>query len=231
MLRNYSPARWAYFAAHAREAYQWQCPTVTALEELFGRRAPKMWIDEQVTHLFLTSQSRDASQSSAQIGSFSATFAGTVGRYKLTEVMLFFARYAAGVYGRSFAAFDARSVGQTFHHEFLAERRSELSQLEADREAERQRNERTGRNSHCVSREQYLAIGPDDGMHLLLQIHPTFPTEWMGHLSRFLRIDEQVLAEHILRNERVEAVVPQREVGRLDKLVRSRLVEVIDSWV
>ncbi len=230
-MRNYSPARWPFFAAHARQAYQWQCPTVTALEELFGRRAPKMWIDEQVTHLFLTSQSRDASQSSAQIGSFADTFAGTVGRYKLTEVMLFFARYAAGVYGRSFAAFDARSVGQTFHHEFLAERRSELSQIEAEREAERQREERTGRSSHCVSRERYLAIAPDEGMHLLLTIHPSFPAEWMVHLSRLLRVDEQQLAEHIMRGEQLEAVVPQREVSRLDKLVKARLVRVDDSWV
>ncbi len=231
MLCNYSPRHWAYFAGHVREAYQWQCPTVSALEQLFGRMAPKMWIDEQVTHLFLTSLSKDASLGDAQIGAFSATFAGTVGRYKLTEVMLFFARYGAGVYGRSFAAFDARGIGQTFHHEFLAERRSELSQLEAKREAERQAKERGVRSSHCVSRERYLALRPSDGMHLLLSIDPSFPKEWLAPLAKLLRLDEDELADHIVKVEPVECCVPQGEVSRLDKLVRAKLLTVDDSWV
>lgn len=229
-MLNYSPQRWAYMAAHVADAYRWQCPSVSALATLFGRTAPKMWIDEQVTHLFLTSQSRDGSQS-AQICSFADTFASTVGRYKLTEVMLFFARYASGVYGRSLSAFDARVVGQTFHHEFLTERRSELSQLEAEAEAKRLAEERTLRRSHCVSRERYLSLLPTDVMHLRLWVHPAFPAEWMELLASLLGLEEQELAEHIMHQESFEAQVVQREVHRLDRLVRWNLMRVEDSWV
>lgn len=118
-MRNYSPANWGVVAQSARRAYLWVCPTVGALAPLFGPRCPVMWLDEQVTHLFLTSQSRDASAAAAQIEAFVGSFVGTVAEFKLTEVMLFLARYKAGVYGRSFAAFDVRNVGQTFHHEFV----------------------------------------------------------------------------------------------------------------
>ena len=151
-MRNYSPANWGVVAQSARRAYLWVCPTVGALAPLFGPRCPVMWLDEQVTHLFLTSQSRDASAAAAQIEAFVSSFVGTVAEFKLTEVMLFLARYKAGVYGRSFAAFDVRNVGQTFHHEFVQQRRQELQAIEAEATAGRDGEERRLRAAHAVSR-------------------------------------------------------------------------------
>ena len=150
VMRNYSPANWGVVAQSARRAYLWVCPTVGALAPLFGPRCPVMWLDEQVTHLFLTSQSRDASAAAAQIETFVSSFVGTVAEFKLTEVMLFLARYKAGVYGRSFAAFDVRNVGQTFHHEFVQQRRQELQAIEAEATAGRDGEERRLRAAHAM---------------------------------------------------------------------------------
>lgn len=163
VMRNYSPANWGVVAQSARRAYLWVCPTVGALAPLFGPRCPVMWLDEQVTHLFLTSQSRDASAAAAQIETFVSSFVGTVAEFKLTEVMLFLARYKAGVYGRSFAAFDVRNVGQTFHHEFVQQRRQELQAIEAEATAGRDGEERRLRAAHAVSREDYLRLQRDGG--------------------------------------------------------------------
>lgn len=163
VMRNYSPANWGVVAQSARRAYLWVCPTVGALAPLFGPRCPVMWLDEQVTHLFLTSQSRDASAAAAQIEAFVGSFVGTVAEFKLTEVMLFLARYKAGVYGRSFAAFDVRNVGQTFHHEFVQQRRQELQAIEAEATAGRDGEERRLRAAHAVSREAYLRLQRDGG--------------------------------------------------------------------
>lgn len=163
VMRNYSPANWGVVAQSARRAYLWVCPTVGALAPLFGPRCPVMWLDEQVTHLFLTSQSRDASAAAAQIEAFVGSFVGTVAEFKLTEVMLFLARYKAGVYGRSFAAFDVRNVGQTFHHEFVQQRRQELQAIEAEATAGRDGEERRLRAAHAVSREDYLRLQRDGG--------------------------------------------------------------------
>lgn len=163
VMRNYSPANWGVVAQSARRAYLWVCPTVGALAPLFGPRCPVMWLDEQVTHLFLTSQSRDASAAAAQIETFVSSFVGTVAEFKLTEVMLFLARYKAGVYGRSFAAFDVRNVGQTFHHEFVQQRRQELQAIEAEATAGRDGEERRLRTAHAVSREAYLRLQRDGG--------------------------------------------------------------------
>lgn len=96
VMRNYSPANWGVVAQSARRAYLWVCPTVGALAPLFGPRCPVMWLDEQVTHLFLTSQSRDASAAAAQIEAFVSSFVGTVAEFKLTEVMLLWVCPAEG---------------------------------------------------------------------------------------------------------------------------------------
>lgn len=49
--------------------------------------------------------------------------------YKLTELMLFFARYKAGKYDNSFSSFDARRIGNAFFKEFVPERNYELDAI------------------------------------------------------------------------------------------------------
>jgi nitrite reductase/ring-hydroxylating ferredoxin subunit len=61
---------------------------------------------------------------------FSASFAAEAGRYKLSELMLFFARYKAGRYDKSFSTFDCRRIGNSFFREFLPDRTDELYRIE-----------------------------------------------------------------------------------------------------
>ncbi len=64
---------------------------------------------------------------------FCQSFASQVKAYKLSELMLFFARYKAGKYDNSFASFDARRIGNAFFKEFNSERNYELDAINRKR--------------------------------------------------------------------------------------------------
>ena len=58
--------------------------------------------------------------------STSCPFAQEVRQYKLSELMLFFARYKAGRYDNSYSSFDTKRIGNAFFKEFLPQRNAEL---------------------------------------------------------------------------------------------------------
>lgn len=229
-MLNYSPKNWGLVADSPERAYAWQCPTVTALGTLYGSACPRMWMDEQVTHLFLTSQSRDAAQADAQVGPFVDAFTGTVAGYKLSEVMLFLARYKAGVYGRSFAAFDVRNVGQTFHHEFLTDRRRELTLIEERAAAKRAEIERKSRNKHAITREVYAALQPTDRVRLVVELNPTLPATWLAPTARLFQLEgAEAVANAITQHQLIEAEVPFAHLPRITRACCQGAWRVIDS--
>lgn len=60
---------------------------------------------------------------------FAASFSNEASTYKLSELMLFFARYKAGKYDNSYSSFDTRRIGNAFFKEFLPARQIELDRI------------------------------------------------------------------------------------------------------
>lgn len=89
-----------------------------------------------VTGLFGASSSREKGNADG-IHVFSEAFAAQVKGFKLSELMLFFARYKAGRYDNSYASFDARRIGNAFFKEFVNERNAELDRINRNAEQER----------------------------------------------------------------------------------------------
>ncbi len=174
LQRHYGPAHWHLMVLAPQRAYEWICPTVAQLDELYGRGSARTWVDQQLTALFLTSGSRDGTLSTT-IGLFADTFAATIGHFKLSEVMLFFGRYRTGIYDGAFATFDARRIGQAFHTEFLRERRKELAHLEELRQAAEKVREERLRRRHAISYERYRTAPPDRRYGLRLRLHADAP--------------------------------------------------------
>lgn len=98
-------------------------------ETAYGRGEAANWIDIQVSALFGASSKSDLELAKG-IGIFANTFAAEVRTYKLSELMLFFARYKAGVYDNSYATFDTRRIGNAFFKEFVPQRSQELAAIE-----------------------------------------------------------------------------------------------------
>lgn len=141
--RAYNPANWGYAAAHPAKAYEAHCPTLREMDAIYGSGAAANWIDMQVSALFGASSKADTELANS-IGIFADTFAAEVRAYKLSELMLFFARYKAGVYDNSYATFDTRRIGNAFFKEFLPRRAYEVDMLERRRiEQEQERMQST----------------------------------------------------------------------------------------
>lgn len=108
------------------------CPTLVAYEQIYGEGVSADWIRIQVLTLFGASNCKDAGVADG-IKLFAQSFAQEVKTYKLSELMLFFARYKAGKYDNSYASFDARRIGNAFFNEFRKERNNELDKINRER--------------------------------------------------------------------------------------------------
>lgn len=129
---QFSPIHWGYTINNADKAYMADCPTLAQYGELYGPNFPADWVRIQVIALYGTSTNRDKGVADG-IRLFAEAFAAEVRQYKLSELMLFFARYKAGRYDNSYASFDAKRIGNAFFKEFLKERPYEMDKAERSR--------------------------------------------------------------------------------------------------
>lgn len=124
----FSPANWGYTLNHVNEAYQADCPTLLQYDEVYGEEASVEWVKIQLLALYGASNCKDIGIVDG-IDLFARAFAGDVKTFKISELLLFFARYKAGRYDNSFASFDSKRIGNAFRFEFLKERNYELDKI------------------------------------------------------------------------------------------------------
>lgn len=139
--RVFSPNNWGYTLSHPDKAYQAECPTLAAYEHIYGDGLSADWIRLQVLTLYGASNCKDVGIADG-IKLFAEAFAQEVKAYKLSELMLFFARYKAGKYDNSYASFDAKRIGNVFFTEFVKERNYELDKINREKMKEEIENRR-----------------------------------------------------------------------------------------
>lgn len=130
--RQFSPNNWGYTLSHPDKAYMADCPTLVDYEQIYGEGVSADWIYLQVLALYGSSGNKEKGIADG-ILLFAQSFAQEVKTYKLSELMLFFARYKAGKYDNSYASFDARRIGNAFFNEFRKERNNELDKINRER--------------------------------------------------------------------------------------------------
>lgn len=113
---------------NTEKAYTADCQTMYDIFDKFGEDYAELWIMGQVLALYGSSSNKDKGVAGG-LKIFAQSFASQVKSYKLSELMLFFARYKAGKYDNSFASFDARRIGNAFFKEFIPERNYELDAI------------------------------------------------------------------------------------------------------
>lgn len=93
--RVFSPTQWGYTLQNPEKAYMADCPSLMQYDALYGHGSSEYWIDIQVSGIFGASNSKEKGVADG-IRIFCQSFASQVKAYKLSELMLFFARYKAG---------------------------------------------------------------------------------------------------------------------------------------
>ena len=149
-MAAYSPAVWAHVARHADRAHRADVPTLHGMDAAYGTGSAARWVGVQVTALYTVSPKADPGAADG-IPLFASSFAASAGAFKVSEVLLFFARYAAGRYDDSFAAFDTRRIGNAFFGAFARERAAAIVRMERAEADRRRRAEQERWERYCAT--------------------------------------------------------------------------------
>lgn len=128
----YSATLQPLLLASPEKAYSEKSPVIGDLGRMYHPEAPALWVETQLQTLDFASQTKEGADGKA-LTEFSRLFAAQYGGIKLTEFLLFVARFKLGRYGKFYGYFDTLTIGEAFR-KFLRERGDELAVLERARE-------------------------------------------------------------------------------------------------
>lgn len=151
-LALFNPSVQASVIDKAERCYFGSAPCLSAVGKAYGSGTVASWLEIQLRDLAnYAGQREKLSESQSQ-----QTAMAIIGGYSflnMAELLLFFARYKAGRYGRFYGAVDPLAITNALR-EFCKQRVSEITAIEYARQAA----ERDKAAEGCVSREEYEAI-------------------------------------------------------------------------
>lgn len=125
--RNLQP----YLLKNNEKAYSEKSPVLGVIDHAYGQGCAALWVKTQLLTIDLIAGLKEPADMAA-LDKFSQLFVAKYGHIKLTEFLLFCARFSLGMYGRFYGCFDPIMIGNNFS-KFLKERRDELDIIERKR--------------------------------------------------------------------------------------------------
>lgn len=138
------------FARNERAAFMGDYPTLTDIRLTFGGRSDEMWLLPQIANISAFSGAKLLDGSQQQ---YLAQLIATEYHYlKITELLLFFYKFACGEYGKFYGSVDPMVIMQALHW-FREERAQHIDRFEQE---ERERAEAEHNRLHPpITREQW----------------------------------------------------------------------------
>lgn len=109
-------------------AYLSEAPTIGLVSEVFGSDNASLWVKTQILTIDFYNGTSKVGDYDA-IGEASRLFVREYGYIKLTEFLLFVARFKLGIYGKFYGSFDLITLGKAFK-EFLRDKQKEILNIE-----------------------------------------------------------------------------------------------------
>ena len=224
LCEHYSSKYWGQLLQTPLRAYEAKGPVLGCINDIYGPGSAEKWVAMQIIEILVTTRAEPNDKVWKAIQSFVASFSSSAHIFKLTELMLFFARYKNGMYETTYAAFDVRNIGQVFFHNFLAERHGELGVVEERRQVERARRERALRKSHAVSYERFRGAPQSTRYGVRLRFCIPLASIAVQDLCATFHIPYPPTSEV------VETVVNKGELRALAPHAVAHQIVVEDSW-
>lgn len=142
----YSTSLQPILLADLDKAYSEKSPALSDLERMYGYGSSALWVKTQLLTIDFASSTKEGADENA-LNEFSGLFVGQYHYIKLTEFILFVARFKLGRYGKFYGYFDTITVGEAFR-KFLRERSDELEVIirRRNNQAQEQRQAPVERN-------------------------------------------------------------------------------------
>ena len=120
----YSTSLQPILLADLDKAYSEKSPTLSDLERMYGDGSSALWAKTQLLTIDFASATKESADENA-LNEFSNLFVRQYHYIKLTEFILFVARFKLGRYGKFYGYFDTITIGEAFR-KFLKDRSDEL---------------------------------------------------------------------------------------------------------
>lgn len=120
----YSTSLQTIILSDMEKAYSEKSPTMSDLERMYGCDSSSLWVKTQLLTIDFASSTKESADIDA-LSEFSRLFVAQYHYIKLTEFLLFIARFKLGKYGKFYGYFDTITVGEAFR-KFLRERSEEM---------------------------------------------------------------------------------------------------------
>lgn len=170
------------FAAQPLHCYLGNAPTLKRVGRECGDEFVVAWLSKQI-HEYVKTLSTADQFTVADIQNLALVIYSAYSSLNLEEVMLFFSRLAAGIYG-IVGYSNARGENITARiRQFLEDRRREIERYERERERIERAAEEEHRRKYAVSRETYKQMlatlaaerfgGDEDEARKYIATHPT----------------------------------------------------------
>lgn len=170
-LKMFNPDMQYSYCRDLQRVYTGKAPTLSVLDEAFGKNITETWLAIQIRNLSEFSGVKDKLDT-AQIDMLAKTIIATFHYLKVTELMHFFLLFKSGKYGKFYGAVDCIVITEALQ-DFCRERNEKLYQYE---EEERKRKEAIEQERHDREVERFRA---------LLNAYGITPHEWVKNQDLF----------------------------------------------
>lgn len=163
MLKRFNPGVQRYCAANIDRCFTGDAPSLWQVRKAYGGDALDSWLDIQLTDLVNFCGVKGKEDFSRITDAVVAVVADNFGYLKLSELMLFFNQFKAGMYGRFYGSVDPMVITEALQSflEFRAQHlriihRKQETECRLKRESERAEQERRG---ELLTAEEWKEIG------------------------------------------------------------------------
>lgn len=181
ITENYPSYVQTLFAARPLECYMGNAPTLKRVGRECGDEFVVAWLCKQL-HEYVKTLSTADQLSTDDIQNLALVIYSAYSSLNLAEVMLFFSRLAAGIYGIvGYNSVRGENITARIR-QFLEDRRRELDLYERQREEQQRRAEEERRKLHAVDYSTYKSLlaklaaerfaGDEDAARAYLAAHP-----------------------------------------------------------
>lgn len=134
----FNPSQQVLFARHKEKCLMGQCPTLVDIRRIWGNQCSETWIEIQLRDLAEYSGAREK-PNILQLEEAARMICEEFYYLKLSELMLFFARYKTGHYGKFYGSVDLMAITEALQ-EFKLWRFDEINRIEERQATEKRMN-------------------------------------------------------------------------------------------
>lgn len=155
----YKPDRQEVCAMDLRRTLSRNAPTLYVVQEAYGRDNVLGWVSGQLaTIAMFTGVHQGDVVMTHQLLAMAKVIVSNFPAMRVTDMMLFIARFKAGYYGRFYGTFDPMVLTEAISQHFLPWIRQLRHEMISERQREEQRRQREHNDEVLIGYSEYLAM-------------------------------------------------------------------------